>query len=225
MDGNPKLSEPIPSMDDNPQLSDPYPSIDSDPQSSEPNSSMDGNPKLSSMDGNPKLSEPIPSMDDNPQSSEPNPSMDSDPQSPEPNPSMDCDPQSPEPTPSMDSDPQSSEGQLSPINMSYLKADETSEAELVTEDKILSQEYLQLNPACPGYQLPKGKPVLLYQCPVCPRVIPTIDYFTQHVAAHPTPTKIDNIKDVLVAKAVSFGGDLYSVCPLCHVLCAPNEGM
>ncbi len=217
MDGNPQSPEPIPII------------MDGDPQVSEHNSIMDGDPQLSeltqSMDGNPKSSDPYPSIDSDPQSSGLKPSTEVNSQLPEPNSNIDIDPQLLEPKPSIDSDPQSSEGQMPPINMSFSGADEASKRELVTEDKILSQEYLSLNPACPGYQLPKGKPVLLYQCLVCPRVIPTIDYFTQHVAAHPTPTKRDNIKDILVAKAVSFGGDLYSVCPLCHVLCAPNEGM
>ncbi len=83
----------------------------------------------------------------------------------------------------------------------------------------------ELNALNPEYKVPEGKPMLLYKCPVCPHVIPSKHYFTQHLETHPTPTQTDNVDEILLAKTVSFEGEIYSVCPLCHVLCAPNKGI
>ncbi len=38
-------------------------------------------------------------------------------------------------------------------------------------------------------------------------------------------TSTNRPEDILMVKAVSLNGILFSMCPLCHVLCAPNEGI
>ena len=93
------------------------------------------------------------------------------------------------------------------------------------ESMTIIENTMELDALNPEYKLPKGQPLLLYKCPLCPHVFPTKHYFTQHLETHPTPTHSDNVDEILLAKTVSFEGEIFSVCPLCHVLCAPNEGI